>query len=173
MKSSTSRQPITRHTSGPLIGRFTGAIQRGEWTLNGESIKFDTDGHLIDGQHRLRAVLAAGQPITTIVVRGLPSDARETVDIGHSRNLADLIAMRGERWNTVLAAALYQLSGYRRNGTFGLGGQISTPQQMLHLLEAEPSLRDWLPRGRSHPEETPCPQGHASRDAVLHGCHRP
>lgn len=137
-------QVVNRHTSGPIISRFSGAMQRGEWVMNGESIKFDADGHLVDGQHRLRAVIHSGVPMTTLVATGLSPQARETVDIGHSRAVSDILAMRGERWSTVLAAALRQMMLFRASGSFGFGGNQSSPQQLIALLDAEPALRDWL-----------------------------
>ena len=46
-------------------------MQNGEWKLNGKSICFDWNGRLLNGQHRLSAVVRSGVPLTTLVVRGL------------------------------------------------------------------------------------------------------
>jgi hypothetical protein len=43
----------------------------GKWRLNGKTITFDRNGRLLNGQHRLTAVLQSGVPLTTLVVRGL------------------------------------------------------------------------------------------------------
>jgi hypothetical protein len=43
----------------------------GRWRLNGKTICFDTDGRLLNGQHRLSAVVKSGVSLTTVVVRGL------------------------------------------------------------------------------------------------------
>ena len=46
-------------------------MQDGKWRLNGKTICFDTNGRLLNGQHRLSAVVLSGVSLTTVVVRGL------------------------------------------------------------------------------------------------------
>lgn len=55
-------------------------ICRGQWMFNAQPICFARGGRLLNGQHRLSAVLAAGQPIEVMVMRGLPQEAFETYD---------------------------------------------------------------------------------------------
>ena len=44
--------------------KYTAAMRRHQWQeCNGETIKFDRDGTMIDGQHRLRALMEAGQSL--------------------------------------------------------------------------------------------------------------
>src|SRR4051812_39659069 len=62
------------------------AMERGDWVLNGETIKFNDKGNLIDGQHRLQACVLAGKPFQTYVVRGIADDrAFATIDTGKLR----------------------------------------------------------------------------------------
>lgn len=46
-------------------------MQDGKWRLNGKTICFDSNGRLLNGQHRLSAVARSGVPLTTVVIRGL------------------------------------------------------------------------------------------------------
>jgi hypothetical protein len=55
-------------------------IANGEWMFNAQPICFSRSGRLLNGQHRLSAVLEAGQPIEVMVMRGLPEEAFETYD---------------------------------------------------------------------------------------------
>lgn len=73
------------------------AMRRGEWVVNGESIVVDEEGHTIDGQHRLRAVVASGVTIYSLVVRGVSvsRDVFATLNVGKSRSLADVIKIDG------------------------------------------------------------------------------
>ena len=59
-------------------------IRTGNWKLNGDTIVLN-DERLIDGQHRLMAVLMADLPITTLLVTGVSSDVFDTIDIGKKR----------------------------------------------------------------------------------------
>lgn len=69
------------------------AIRRGEWRLTHQGIAFSCTGRLLDGQHRLLAVVEAGQPITTVVSRGLPEETFMALDIGKKRSYADVLGM--------------------------------------------------------------------------------
>lgn len=55
-------------------------IGNGQWMFNAQPICFSRCGRLLNGQHRLSAVLEAGQPIEVVVMRGLPEEAFETYD---------------------------------------------------------------------------------------------
>lgn len=55
-------------------------ITNGQWMFNAQPICFARSGRLLNGQHRLSAVLEAGQPIEVMVMRGLPEEAFETYD---------------------------------------------------------------------------------------------
>lgn len=95
--ANVSNRPMKRES-------LARAIRNGEWTLNGASIVFSDDGVLLDGQNRLKACIETGVAIDTVVVRGLPSVAQESMDTGVKRQLRDYIAMRGYKNATNLAA---------------------------------------------------------------------
>lgn len=129
------------------VSAYALAMRRGEWDLNGEAIKFSGDGTLLDGQHRLLAVIESGVTIQTLVVRGLDSDAQETMDTGKSRSLADVLKLRGEK-NSVSLASI--VAGIIRAEIYGLKAGVSggtsnfpvTNAQVTNRIDAEPTLRD-------------------------------
>jgi hypothetical protein len=86
-------------------------ILRKNWRVNGESIKFSDEGHLLDGQHRLHAIYLAKQPIQTMVIRGLPEEVFDSLDMGKKRTVADILTMNGEAHGTDLAAAINLVCG--------------------------------------------------------------
>ena len=71
-----------RRISRDNVNLFAREIRNGEWRFNGEAIKFGKDGRLLDGQHRLLAVIAADKPLTTLVIRGLEDETQQTMDSG-------------------------------------------------------------------------------------------
>lgn len=75
------------------INIFANAMKAGRWEYNGQDIILDRDGHLIDGQHRLLAVIKSGQNVVMGVKRGVPSEAFMTIDSGKARNVADIVSM--------------------------------------------------------------------------------
>lgn len=64
----------------------------GHWNSDtGETIKFNEDGVLVDGQNRLLAVMKAGVPIDFDVARGLPRTAMQVIDSGAARTGMDVL----------------------------------------------------------------------------------
>jgi len=77
----------------------------GEWIMNGEGLKFSNEGLLLDGQHRLLAIVLSGMSIELMVVFGLPPNAFETIDDGKKRSPGDVLSIHGiENANTTAAA---------------------------------------------------------------------
>lgn len=67
----------------------------GDWVLNGEPIIFGKSGNLIDGQHRLRAVVYANATVQMLVVRGVNDEYFDSIDSGKSRSLYDVFSTNG------------------------------------------------------------------------------
>lgn len=136
------------------VKRLADAMRAGEWELNGEPIQIADDGTLLNGQHRLMAVLDANVTIPALVVSGLGSDAFRTLDAGQRRRLSDVLALRGEVDTTNLSATLGLLHRYRKGVRMDVAGATApSAQQALDLLEREPEVRDALRRSgrlRSH-----------------------
>lgn len=57
-------------------------ITEGRWMLNAQPICFAASGRLLNGQHRLSAVVKSGVAIEVVVVRGLSEEAFTTYDQG-------------------------------------------------------------------------------------------
>lgn len=127
---------------------FAAAMSRGEWRLNFESIKFSVDParfgderqHLIDGQHRLRAIVMSGVTVPLVVGWGAPPRAEETVDTGTKRSVADMLVMNGKTDANNLAAALRWTFRYLRHRDMRPHRDKETVQQLLAFLEGHPGL---------------------------------
>lgn len=132
------------------VSAFAEAMRRGEWELNGESVKVARDGTLLDGQHRLQAVVEAEKSIDVLVVRDLPAAAQDTVDTGRRRRLADILMVEGYSDASALAAALNILHRYRLGVRLDYSqANAPSPAQALALVEAEPEIRDSVRVGRN------------------------
>ena len=69
-------------------------IRKGNWIDGtGSMISFSKDGSLIDGQHRLAAIVAAKKPLKLSVKFGLEEAAQRVIDTGRKRTYSDFIAM--------------------------------------------------------------------------------
>lgn len=113
LKKNNKNRPI----SNTYVKKFAKDMREGKWMVNGEAIVFSQDGTLLDGQHRLQAIVESGSAVTMCVVNGISEDAYKTIDIGRKRTAADAIATFDEKFlkdRGVIAAAistLYQFEG--------------------------------------------------------------
>jgi len=75
------------------------SMKAGKWVLNAQTVCFDITGKLIDGQHRLSAVVMSGMTVPMLIVRGVDDPrAFETYDTNvKKRGVADIVGMEGVR----------------------------------------------------------------------------
>jgi hypothetical protein len=71
------------------VATYARDMAAGRWTFTTQGISFGTDGRLLDGQHRLMAVVQAGVTVRMLVWHGVPLDA--VFDTGTARSLADVL----------------------------------------------------------------------------------
>lgn len=94
------------------------------WSLNGETIKFGTDGLLQDGQHRLAACVKSNVPFNTHAIFGIDPETFHHIDIGKKRDGADTLAMMGvpnyATASTVIKQIIAYESGLTRTPTSGV-----------------------------------------------------
>lgn len=95
-----------RNISPQLVKKLAADIIRDKWRLTGEVIKFDSEGRLIDGQHRLSAVIASKKTVQMHVVRDLPPETMYVIDTGKSRSAGDALKIAGLNGFSNDAAAL-------------------------------------------------------------------
>lgn len=69
------------------------AMESGRWTPEASEIVLDESGALIDGHHRLHAVVALDSTVKMLVKRGVPKAARGVIDTGRPRSMNDLFTM--------------------------------------------------------------------------------
>lgn len=70
-------------------------MKDGKWKFTAECIKIDENGELIDGQHRLLAVIKSGTEHKFLVARQLGSDVFDVLDTGKSRSASDVLSIDG------------------------------------------------------------------------------
>ena len=97
---------INRPLKEPVVRRLMHALNAGHWQETHQGIAFNGDGNLIDGQHRLTAIVRANVPARMLVTRGLPSKAFLVIDTGAVRSTADHLALVGYTHPNVLARTL-------------------------------------------------------------------
>jgi hypothetical protein len=139
MKNIINR-PLREHH----VNRLARQMRHDEFVLNGETIKFDSKGRLLDGQHRLSACIVADKPFQTLVAYNCPPDAFETIDRGKTRSAADALALVGEVNVNVLGSAISYLWKYEH-------GRITSQGAGWKSGENYPTIHETLETLRKHP----------------------
>ena len=89
-----TRNPANRLISGVHMSKIADDMRNGRFdSHNGEAIRFDTNGNLIDGQHRLAAIVDSGVAIELLTMKGLAPESRHTIDQGRRRSVSDRLRM--------------------------------------------------------------------------------
>lgn len=142
---NTNNRPLSKNT----VQQLAGQIQRGEWQLTHQGIAFDEDDVLIDGQHRLAAIVKAGVTVPLTVTHGVPRTAFTVMDTGRKRTGRDALALAGEANATHLAAALRGLHLYLHapNSAWSGASSVTSNDQLLVILDQHPGIRDSLNHG--------------------------
>src|SRR4051812_23704453 len=78
-----------------LVRRYAAVMRRGDWHLTHQGIALDETGKLLDGQHRLAAVVMSGMTVRMMVTYGLDADRFDVMDTGAKRTSGDIIKMAG------------------------------------------------------------------------------
>ncbi len=84
-----------RNVCSAHLGRIVSGINSGEFNIVGDSIKYDWNGDLIDGQHRLTAIVKTGKTLELAVVRGYDPEAKRVLDLGKKRSALDVARLQG------------------------------------------------------------------------------
>jgi hypothetical protein len=123
------------------VAQLRDSIDAGEWELTNESIGFNLDGQLQDGQHRCEAVVASGKSIECWVMKNVPDRVFDKINIGKRRSIAGILHRHGETNTSVLGSALSWVWRYRMDIVYQ--GRSASPRisQALELLKEVPDLR--------------------------------
>jgi len=91
------RHPNQRALKLRYVTELAEAMEQGRWRWVADPIRLDGDLFVIDGQHRLAAVIKSGITMKGAVVATVTTkDAILSIDQGRSRNLNDMRATRGQ-----------------------------------------------------------------------------
>lgn len=111
------------------------AINAGKWKMTGDPIRFSASGKLIDGQHRLMAIIETGKQVPCVVMRDLGDDIFDVIDSGKPRGKVDVLSIEyGLPIDTsgVLSTATSLAIDYAR-GQFGFGGKADKSELIVFI----------------------------------------
>lgn len=73
------------------VAQYADAMKRGMWDIQNDAITISKTGKLLNGQHRLSAIIEANEPCQCLVLRGVDDSAFTVIDSGLSRSVNDAL----------------------------------------------------------------------------------
>lgn len=139
-----------RNVAMTRVYRYAHEMDGGNWVV-AEPLMFNCDGRLIEGQHRLKAVIVCGKPVRFLVVRGYDRDKTfGKLGGGAERKLRHWFQINNETLPDVLARVVYMAARDEagRIPTQSGGGFRFTPTDGLDFLIDHPTIRDSVVKGK-------------------------
>lgn len=141
LKCNHSNRPVRKQH----VAFLAREILSGNWQVNGQAIIIADDEQILDGQHRLFAIIEAGKAIQSMVVYGITPQAFRTIDTGAVRTGADALSLH---FTDIAQATVKAVStavqwcnrmerGFMRGG--GSFGKISNTD-IIEYVKDHPSL---------------------------------
>lgn len=155
---------VWRKRNNQNLQTLVAHLENNTWNLDGNSIKFDAQANLIDGQHRLTAVVRTGIPMKTVVLMG-NIEQHANLDTGLARGLADYLRQM-QKLNSPLLGSLLRMQVVwdRTHGDFTSYYSNKTNPPITHelcleTLEKHPDLEEATKIGAG-------PVGHSLRGSL-------
>jgi hypothetical protein len=124
LRCNKSNRPLRKSH----IRFLAGEIESGNWQVNGQAIVIADNEEVLDGQHRLHAIIEAGKPVQSLVIYGITPEAFRTIDTGIVRTGADALFLHFTESNhAVIKAAATAVQWVHRleRGTVHNNGKLS------------------------------------------------
>lgn len=113
-----------RRLSPRRVNSYSRVMSEEGWGLS-QPLIFNDSGELIDGQHRLHAVIRTGKPQKFVFLSGIPSESISSIDSGQPRTGAQvLMAERTESHGS--AASIVRCVRYMPVGVGGSSGILNS-----------------------------------------------
>lgn len=115
---NTNNRPLRKER----IDYYLDQMRKGLWLVQNDDICFDWDGNLINGQHRLSAVVKLGKPIDMGVKFGLHPRTFAIMDVGANRSAGDIFSISGVSNGNAKAAITKFYLQFKKGKMFDAGG---------------------------------------------------
>ncbi len=138
----THRNTHNRPKVPSQIDLILRALNLDVYLFSGETIIFDDQGVLLNGQNRSHAVLESGKPMHTLVVCGVSREVFKVLDQHSRRRMSHVLGMMDVKYAAAVAGAINFIHYLLSAGTIGKAGSgsVLTNDERLKILERHPGL---------------------------------
>lgn len=141
LRNNSHNRPLRKS----LVSQFARDMESGQWQVNGEAIQISVTGRVLNGQHRLTAIVSANVPVQMLVVRNVPDDSFSTIDTGMKRTVGQILGMKDVKNSSVVASAARWILMIERmiNSTNDMAVSIISAPQIMDCIAQHPSIHHY------------------------------
>lgn len=133
-----SKNDSNRPVRGSRVDHYAEQMKSGKWLFNGDAIRVAEDGTLLDGQHRLMAVVKSGATIKALLITGLDNEVFKTIDQGAKRTPGDIFSLKGIPNATNVAASCNLLLRWHNKNIHWASSVPAAPDELLQTYMIDP-----------------------------------
>lgn len=145
--------PENRNLSARVVRDYARVMTAGDWLPHHQGIAFDESGHLVDGQHRLAAILLSGATVPLMITWGLPTETFTVIDAGSRRNVGQFIRVPNAHQIAATLRFLVVADPYFTTSGHVQAGVIDSGKTMAEFWEVftrwQPELETLSPLSKS------------------------
>lgn len=144
------KNPRNRTLRRSNVHYLANEIKSGRWKLTHQGVAVASDGTLLDGQHRLNAIIEADTSALINVSYDCDPSLFTVIDTGSARTNADVLRIAGavNTNETTISAAVKLVHLYRHKSQFAWTGEVSriSSTVVLEEFENDPDMYNWSVR---------------------------
>lgn len=124
------KNTMNRKMNPNRVAVYADEMTNGNWAYNGESIIIAKNGRVLDGQHRLHAVVESGVTVVFLIAYGVDEKTFDSMNQGCKRTTGQILQLEGHANGTLMASTVRCLHNYYENGSMRVQTQRAfTPRQ--------------------------------------------
>lgn len=110
LKGNVANRALTKSK----LNKYTQDIINGNWTADtAETIKLTSNMRLLDGQHRLSAIVASKMSVEMFVAYNVPETAMNNIDTGMSRSTKNIFELNGIQNAQIISSVIKKYLAYK------------------------------------------------------------
>ena len=141
-KQLLERNTNNRNLSEAKVFAYAKEMKSDNWMQDtGEMIKISKDGRILDGQHRLHALIKADVMMSFHIASELDNKVFRVIDTGKARNSADILKIAGVKNASQIASTISLFNNMynnKSNAEKATNYQSLRPQEILDMYNEEP-----------------------------------
>lgn len=108
LEKNTHNRPVSQKR----VNHYADIMKQGKWHLTHQGIAISKTGVIVDGQHRLLAVIQSNMPIDFNITYDVEDETFKYVDVGYTRTTSNIFAIEGISNYTKHASGVSRYHGF-------------------------------------------------------------